>query len=86
MASDRMGNQVNLKGIAIFELRIGKDGRVVYAKAISNHPIALSLLIARMDRWRFRPYVRDANAVEAFGRLKIRFSVSEHNKPTVEVM
>lgn len=85
MAPDRMGNHVNFKGVAVFEVRVSTDGRVACAKSVSGHAIAVSLLMARADHWRFHPYRLNTTAVEACGRLRLRFSVSEHNQPTVEV-
>jgi hypothetical protein len=39
MQPDRVGNHVNVKGIVIMELIVGKNGRVLNAKAISGHPV-----------------------------------------------
>ena len=85
MAPDAMGNHVNFKGTVVFDVRISTDGRLAFAKSVSGHAIAVSLLMARADHWRFHPYLRDSTATEACGRLRIRFSVSEHNQPTVDV-
>lgn len=84
MAPDRMGNHLNLKGIAVFEVRVSPDGRVACAQSVSGHAIAVSLLMARADHWRFHPYHRKTTA-EVCGRLTLRFSVSDGNQPTVEV-
>lgn len=85
MAPDRMGNHVNLKGVAVLEVRFGRDGRVACAKAVSGHPIAISLLISAIERWRFHAYRRNATALEVCGRVRLKFSISEHNQPAVEV-
>ena len=39
-----MGNHVNVNGVAVFELTVGKDGHIVSAKALSGHPLALPTL------------------------------------------
>jgi hypothetical protein len=39
MDSDRMGNHVNVKGIAVFRLVFSEDGRVVCAVVVSGHPL-----------------------------------------------
>lgn len=75
MAPDRMGNQVNVSGIAVFELTVGKDGRIVNAKAISGHPLAFPLLIGAMDKWRFRPLLRNKTARQMCGRLSVKFTM-----------
>jgi len=85
MASDRMGNHVNLEGIAVFRLTFSKDGRIVCAKAISGHPLALPLLIGAMNKWQFRPYRQDEIARQACGQLRLKFSVVE-NLSAVEVV
>lgn len=56
MQADRMGNHVNVSGLAVFELMIGKNGRVLNAKAISGHPLAIPLLLGSVDKWRFKPF------------------------------
>jgi hypothetical protein len=85
MQNDRMGNHVNVNGVAVLELTVGKDGRVVNARAISGHPLALPLLLRAMDKWRFAPLVRNEIAQRACGRLSVKFSIVE-NVSTVEVV
>jgi hypothetical protein len=75
MEPDRMGNHVNVSGIAVFELTVGKDGRIVNAKAISGHPLAFPLLIGAMDKWRFRPLLRNNTARQVCGRLSVKFTM-----------
>jgi hypothetical protein len=85
MQPDRMGNHVNVNGIAVFELTVGKDGRIVNAKAISGHPLALPLLLGATDKWQFKPLVRNETARQACGRLSVKFSIVQ-NLSTVEVV
>ncbi len=85
MEPDRMGNHVNANGLAVFELTVGKDGRIANAKAISGHPLALPLLTGAMDKWQFKPLVRNETARQVCGRLKVRFSIVE-NLSKVEVV
>lgn len=49
MDFDRMGNQTNSGGIAAFEITIGKDGKVLAAKALSGHPLGIAILIAAIQ-------------------------------------
>ena len=83
--NDRMGNHVNVNGVAVFEVTVGKNGRIVNAKAISGHPLALPLLLRAMDKWQFKPLVRNEIARQACGRLTLKFSIVE-NLSTVEVV
>src|SRR5215470_16159755 len=62
MEPDRMGNDSNGTGIAVFKIIFGEDGRVVCAKVISGHPLAVTLLMAAVGKWRFTPYVRNGIA------------------------
>lgn len=78
MLPDRMGNHVNVNGVAVFEVTFGKDGHVVNSKAISGHPIALPLLTGAMHKWRFEPIVRNETARQACGRLRIKFSIVQN--------
>ena len=85
MQNDRMGSHVNVNGVAVFDLTVGKNGRIVNAKAISGHPLALPLLLRAMDKWQFKPLVRNETARQACGRLSLKFSIVE-NLSTVEVV
>lgn len=85
MQDDRMGNHVNVSGVAVFELMVGKNGHIVNAKAISGHPLALPLLLSAMDKWQFKPLVRNGTAQQACGLLRVKFSIVE-NLSTVEVV
>lgn len=80
---DRMGNHVNVRGVAVFELMV-KDGRVLNAKAISGHPLAIPRLLESVDKWRFKPLMRDGVTRQTCGRLTVKFSIVE-NQPAVEV-
>jgi len=85
MEPDRMGNHLNLNGVAVFELIVGEDGHVVNARAISGHPLAIPLLIGAMDKWRFKPLVQNETARQVCGRLSVRFAVAQ-NSSKVEVV
>ena len=56
MQPDRMGNHVNFRGVAVFELMVGKNGRVLNAKAISGHPLAISLLLGVRRQMALQPF------------------------------
>jgi hypothetical protein len=85
MENDLMGNHVNIDGIAAFQIVIGEDGHIVCAKAISGNPIAITLLMNAMNKWRLKPLVRNKLARRACGQLKLRFSIVE-NLSTVSVV
>ena len=77
MQADRMGNHTNAKGVAIFRLAFDEHGRVDCAETVSGHPIAVSLLNASMEKWRFKRFLRNGTAVRACGRVSLKFSIVE---------
>jgi hypothetical protein len=85
MLPDLMGDHINVKGIAVFEVTFGRDGKVIHAKAVSGHPIAINLLLGAAPEWQFRPFVQDGTARRACGRLTVRFSMVE-SKASVVVL
>jgi hypothetical protein len=85
MEPDRMGHHLNLNGVAVFELIVGRDGHVVNARAISGHPLAISLLIGAMDKWRFKPLLPNETVRQVCGRLSVKFSIVQ-NLSKVEVV
>jgi len=84
MAADRMGNHVNISGVAVFEVTVGKDGHVRNVRAISGHPIALTHLLESANKWRFVPLMKDGIGRQVCGRLSVQFSIVE-NQPKVKV-
>lgn len=84
MQPDRMGNHVNVSGVAVFELMVGKNGRVLKTKVISGHPLAVPRLIESLEKWRFKPLMLDGVAHQTCGQLSLKFSIVE-NQPKVEV-
>jgi hypothetical protein len=85
MRSDRMGDHVNFDGLAVLELIVGKNGRVLNAKAVTAHPLVLPLLMASVAKWRFKPVMRDGVAQQTCGHLKLQVSITE-NQSKVEVI
>ncbi len=85
MEPDRMGNHTNLRGIAVFQVTFDENGRVVSARAISGHPLAIEFLVTAAERWRFKPYLQNGVARKVCGRLRVKFSMIE-NKPSAEVL
>jgi len=69
MQPDRMGNHVIVRGVVVFELIVGKDGRVLNAKAISGHPVAIPLLLGSVEKWRLKALIRDGMEHQTCGRL-----------------
>jgi N-acyl-L-homoserine lactone synthetase len=78
MEPDRIGFHTNASGIAVFEVVFDTDGRVLDAKAVSGHALAIPLLMASVPRWRFLPYLRNGVAQKACGTLRLKFSIVEN--------
>jgi hypothetical protein len=77
MPPDRMGNHVNLKGVAVFQITIDESSSVTSAKAVSGNPLAINLLISDAKSWQFEPYVEAGIARKACGRIAMKFSIAE---------
>lgn len=84
MGADVMGNHVNVKGIALMEVTVDNDGRVLCVQALSGHPLAITHLIEASRSWKFKPYLKNGSAKQFCGRLRLNFSFVE-NKPSVDV-
>jgi len=85
MGADVMGNHVNVKGIALMEVTVDNDGRVLCVQALSGRPLAITHLIEASRRWKFKPYLKNGSAQRFCGRLRLNFSFVE-NEPFVEVV
>lgn len=77
MANNRMGEHVNIAGIARFQLTVNKDGHVICAKAIDGNPIAASLLLESVAKWRFTRCTVSGTSKNFRGSLTVKFSIVE---------
>ncbi len=84
MLPGRMGNHSNGGGIVVMDVTIGTDGKVLNATLISGHPIAASLLMGAVPKWRFKPFVSNGSPRMACGRSRLEFSIVE-NQTSVTV-
>ncbi len=84
MEPDRMGYHSNYEGVAVFQIRFDEQGRVTGATAISGHPMAISHLMAAVQKWRFKPLMIKGVNKKACGKLSIKFAMKE-NLPSAEV-
>ncbi len=85
METDRMGNHTNAQGVAVFEVKFDKAGRVSDAKWVEGgHPMAIPLIIGAVPKWRFRPYLLNGKAQRACGNLRLKFSIM-NNVSHIEV-
>jgi len=73
-----MGDRVNINGVAVFEIIVGKDGHIMDARAISGHPLALAQLLGSASKWRFTPLNNGGIASQVCGRLNVHFSIVEN--------
>ena len=85
MSNDRNGEHVNIAGTAQFHLTVDRNGRVTCAGRISGHPIASSLIIETVRKWRFTPHCVHGVAKATCGTLILKFSIVE-GQSTVEAM
>ena len=64
---------IHLHGNAILQVRIGKDGRVIEAKAISGHPMLVRAAIEALKNYVYRPFELNGKAVDVSTIVEVSF-------------
>jgi protein TonB len=57
---------------------IGRDGRIQSLSAISGHPLLLRAALEAVERWRYRPYILNGEAVEVETLITVNFKKEMH--------
>lgn len=68
---------VRAGGDVVVSVRIGKDGKVVSAKAEAGHPLLTQYSVAAAKQWIFTSDEAAADGTEREGRIVFAFSISE---------
>lgn len=62
-----------VSGIVNIEVLINKQGKVICARGVDGHPLAMGSAVRSVRRWTFRPYARGGKAISVAGVLSIPF-------------
>lgn len=64
-------------GMVVFDVRIDRAGRLASTKFVSGPAMLRQSAIDALDQWTFRPFEKDGQAVDAIGRISIRFTLGK---------
>lgn len=64
---------IHLHGNAVLQVRIGKDGHVMEAKAVSGHPMLVRAAIEAVKNYVYKPFELNGNAVDVSTVVEVSF-------------
>jgi protein TonB len=67
----------HIQGMVTVNARIGKDGDVTYAKAMSGDPALRQAAVDAVQQFKYKPYLVNGEAVEAETQVLINFSLAD---------
>jgi TonB family protein len=65
--------QRGIQGAVVLDVRIGRDGAVQDVKVVSGQRVLSDAAIAAVKQWKYKPHVRDGQAVEMQTRVTLNF-------------
>lgn len=69
--------QQGIEGEVVLQVRVGKDGAVYDAKAISGEPILSQAALEAVKQWRFSPYKVNDKPVDMPAEITFRFGLAK---------
>jgi len=66
----------NLRGVVRVRLLIDRNGRVVCAKGVDGHPMAIAAAIHSLRAWTFKPHIVDGKPKSVAGIVAIPYNFS----------
>jgi TonB-like protein len=67
----------SMKGSITIELVIDSDGKVVCARGVKGHPIAIAAALKSIRHWSFKPVLVDGKSKAMAGSLTLTYDFSE---------
>ena len=77
-----LDKDLDIRGLLVIEARFGPDGRVNCVKAEEGNPVALSAAMRALPKWSFKPVTAGGKARGGYGRLKLRYHLSDKGSST----
>ena len=65
----------HIQGTVVLQAVIGKDGSVLNVEVVSGNPVLRQAAVAAVKQWRFNPYFRNGEPVEAQTEVKVTFAL-----------
>ena len=63
----------SLRGVVNIEVLISKQGKVICARGVNGHPLAIAAAVRSLRQWTFRPYAIGHKTTSVAGVLSIPF-------------
>jgi protein TonB len=67
--------QAGIQGSVILQAEIDKNGRVQKLALISGHPMLAPAAIKAVKRWKYKPYLLDAQPVNVETQIIVNFQL-----------
>jgi len=80
-----LAKQAKIQGIVVLKVRISKSGDVGNIQLVSGHSMLAPAAIEAVKRWKYMPYLLNAEPVEVETNVTVNFTLSD-NPPTEGVV
>jgi protein TonB len=70
-----LARQMKVQGSVVLEAMVGKDGGIQDLRVLTGPSILASAAREAVKQWRFRPYVRDGQAVDTQTNITVNFTI-----------
>jgi len=71
--------QARVQGTVMLNVQIGASGAVENVRLISGHPLLAPAAVEAVKQWKYRPYVKDGNAVAVETNVRLNFTLSQND-------
>ncbi|HUQ50249.1 MAG TPA: TonB family protein [Terriglobales bacterium] len=65
--------QTRKEGVVVLRAVIDREGRIASVQVVSGHPFFLEAAKSAVERWRYRPYLLNGQAVEVETQITVNF-------------
>ncbi len=70
-----LARQARVQGTVVLEATISKTGHIENVRVTSGHPLLSAAAVEAVQRWRYRPYMLNGEAVEVSTSITVVFTL-----------
>ena len=73
----KQARKQRIEGTVVLRAIITKDGKIGDLQLISGHPMLAQPALDAVKKWKYRPYLKDGQAVEVETQITVNFQLSQ---------
>ena len=72
----KQARKQHIEGTVVLRATITKDGTISDLQLVSGHPMLAQAALDAVKKWKYRPYLKDGQAVEVETTITVNFALS----------